>query len=42
MFFDLERKKNEIVFDKNTRKYTQILFKFHFETMVLSIGIILS
>jgi hypothetical protein len=29
--------KNEIFFDKKTRKSIQILFKFHFETMVLSI-----
>jgi hypothetical protein len=34
--------KTKTIFDKNTRKYIQILYKFHFETMVFSIGIILS
>jgi hypothetical protein len=33
--------KTETNFHKNTRNYIQILFKFHIETMVLSIGIIL-
>jgi hypothetical protein len=29
-------------FHKNTRKYIQFLLKFHFQTMVLSIGFVLS
>jgi hypothetical protein len=30
------------IFHENRRKYIQFLFKFHFETMVLSIGLVLS
>jgi hypothetical protein len=39
---ELKWNKNEIDFNKNTRKYIQILFKFHFEMMVHSIGFILN
>jgi hypothetical protein len=32
----------ETIFDKNIRSYIQIIFKFHFETLVLSMGFILN
>jgi hypothetical protein len=34
--------KKEVVFHKNTRKYIQILLKFHFENIEPSIGFILN
>jgi hypothetical protein len=34
--------KKEIVFHENTKKYNQILLKFHFETIEPSIGFIVN
>jgi hypothetical protein len=48
VFYILKKviKKNQvlkrIVFHKNTRKYIQFLFKFHYEIMLLSIEFVLS